>query len=59
MKVKVLRALRANGEVYKAGDVVDLDGPNLQKLVEQRYLQPVEFVAADQSPQPRGKRKDS
>ncbi len=42
MKAKVLRRLSAQGKVYNPGDVDDFNGPHLFRLVEQRYLQPVE-----------------
>ena len=41
MKYEVLRTF--SGErLYKKDEVVELDGPHLEKLVAQRYLKPVE-----------------
>lgn len=42
MKVRVLRRFHgADGKDLVVGSVVDLEGRNIQKLIEQRYLEAV------------------
>jgi hypothetical protein len=44
MKYQVLKKFNSDRPL-EIGEEVELDGPHIEKLVEQRYLQPLELLA--------------